>query len=296
MPVLSTDALLLLLWSRKTAPEDSEAHNWLHAADHTTVLLTDLWTLTRDTLLGPARNKILAGAILFALLGGTQWVLAWGGYGGAVSSVLTGNWEQDLPANAAFTLPDRLGDWQRVGKDGEDQKFQTLLQFTSVHSHIWGYRKGRMLCLVALSYPYFGDHDPTDCYAGNGWELSPPIHSADPGAPGKSVVEMDMKKKPSLTGYLVYESFTSAGQKRLPNLADHLLARLTFHSNQRRQDYRKTYQTQLLAVGYSAFGPDEKHDARQLFQSAHQLLMDQVLHQLRQTRPAQPPPAAPAKP
>ncbi|MEI7728646.1 MAG: exosortase U [Verrucomicrobiota bacterium] len=189
-----------------------------------------------------------------------------------------------LKPDAPLVLPVTLAGWKQLTDDPETQSRPGLMEIAAMNSKLWTFYKDRMVCVVALSYPYPGFHDLGVCYAGRGWELSEPVYRTEGTSAEKTIIEFDMTKKPVTSAFLLYGAFSEDGHWHPPDLTQRLLTRLGISLSGHAQ--AMTYQVQLLCINYHTLSPSEKAQALKLFLGTRQLLLQQVLTQLRR------PPAA----
>jgi hypothetical protein len=263
---LSADQLLLGLRRRY----EPDAHPlgaltfWPYAEPEFEDLKRALADLIQTRSAGRGRLLVMLAG-LFVGIGAAQCGVAWNSFGWFGAE----NLRKPFKADAPFVLPDALADWQRVSGGPVSKTLKTWLGIEAVYSKCWSYRKGALVCTVALSYPYAGYHDLSVCYLNNGWQISgPQIQSAEGEGP-KTIVELDLRKRPLAQGYLLYSAFTEDGQWRRLE-ANRARLRLA------PEDREATCQVQLLITSSATISPSNKADARRLFLAARQILASQA--------------------
>ena len=269
--VASTDAFLDFFTAHPEATEAGPAKVPVGGGGGRLALGSRLAALNSQLLKSLSPRWALGVGIAFAVLALAQTARAWVQHKQSPVKVTSG-----LRADARFSLPDQIGDWKRLDRN---QRNVSSLELQAIYSEIWAYQNGRVTVFVALDYPYAGLHDLTLCYRLTGWDVSPkPVKTTDPA--GKEIVyfEVEMRKKPLTSGYLLFGGFTETGQ-----WAGEDFNRLV----QRRFSAggaiipTATYQVQVLHSSYAPLSLVEKQQVLRLFAEARQLLVAQVLGQLK---------------
>ena len=67
-----------------------------------------------------------------------------------------------------LTLPQKLGDWERLNEGGGDLG---LIETLGVHSVRWRFQYSGVLVGIAVDYPLDGFHDVAMCYRAGGWQV-----------------------------------------------------------------------------------------------------------------------------
>ena len=181
-----------------------------------------------------------------------------------------------LRAGAAFTLPERIGNWKRLDAAVPDQKVETQ----GISSKIWHYQRGAMMAAVAFDYPFRGYHDVTVCYTLQGWRLTRQERQAGTGTNSAlplMVVEMD--KPPASHGSLWFSTVDEQGRwMETPVVKRSFLERLDLSGGF--GFVPTSYRVQVLVAGYGALPPAEREAAQALFEAARQLLAKQLFDQM----------------
>jgi exosortase len=213
----------------------------------------------------------LGVGVAFAVLALAQTASAW-----VRSRQSTVEVKSSLPSNARFSLPDQIGDWKRLDRN---QRNVSSLELQAIYSEVWAFQKGRLVTFVALSYPYAGLHDLTVCYKLAGWDIATtPVKSTDTA--GKPIVyfDLDMRKKPLTSGCVLFGGFTEDGQWAGEDFNRQVQGRFSAGGA---APLPPTYQVQVLYSSYAPLTAAEKQQMLGLFVEARQLLLQQVLGQLK---------------
>lgn len=130
------------------------------------------------------------------------------------------------------SLPAELCGWtldkqERIERQHNDQAGRFASQ--------WWYRRDSLVCLVSVDYPVPRWHDPTRCYAGNGWQATDrrlgadAISGAGEHGRGGSWVEVSLAKPTGERGWLRFGLFDAAGNILPPSVGGgpDLMAALT---------------------------------------------------------------------
>jgi exosortase len=182
--------------------------------------------------------------------------------------------KSSLKPNASFTMPERVGVWQRLSADAPfTHKIETL----GIYSQIWNYRKGETVASVALDYPFRGYHDVTVCYRNAGWIIS---HnrcvSGEPPMQQAPFCEAEMSCYGFTHGSLWFGTVDEQGRWLDPRA-------VTMTTSDRWKlraiDAPTTYRVQVLVSSLSPPPPGEAQEARQLFEQARVLLAEQLRRQ-----------------
>jgi len=177
-----------------------------------------------------------------------------------------------LRNDAQFSMPEEIGGWHRVAAD---QHYVSSLELRAIYSQVWTYRYDRVVVVLALDYPYAGLHDLALCYRLRGWDLgTKPGRSSDATGNEKGFFEIEMRKKPVTSGYLLYGCVAEDGQWVGEDFNRLVQGRFSGSA-------ATTYQVQALNTSYASLNRAEKQQILQLFLEARQLLAKQVLAQLK---------------
>jgi exosortase len=269
--VVSADAFLGFLTAR---PEPSEAGPAPAPAGTgaTRVAPRKRWAAIISQLLKSLSPRWALGVgIAFAVLALAQTARGWVYHRHHPANVTS-----TLRADARFSLPEQIGDWKRLDRR---QRNVSSLELQAIYSEVWAYQNGRMKVFVALDYPYPGLHDLTVCYHNSGWDAAQkPVNTTD--ATGKPIVyfEVEMRKKPLTSGYLLFGGFTETGDWAGEDFNRLMQGRFSASGT---TTPTATYQVQVLYSSYAPLNGPEKQQVLRLFGGARQLLVQQVLDQLK---------------
>jgi exosortase/archaeosortase family protein len=173
-----------------------------------------------------------------------------------------------------LTLPPVLADWQRVNSDAGDQ---AMVQTLGVHSLVWRFQRNGMVAVVAVDYPLDGFHNVKLCYTLNGWEiLGEDELFAPQGQQDLHVIKLTLKQ--SVHHAVVYHSVVDANGNWLAP-PKKLAGRLSSTST---ASVPTGYRVQLIEGGYTSLSAADSTAAEALFFQARQLLVPQIVNQLRQ--------------
>ena len=210
----------------------------------------------------------------FALLGLAELGRGWLYYRQSESFAIAHN--SALPAGAVFTLPERLGEWQRL--DSATPGYKAEVQ--GISSKIWRYQRGQTVASVALDYPFRGYHDVTVCYRKGGWNIT--RQELQPGNATNSIpplMAVQMDKEPASEAFLWFSTVDE--QRRwmeMPAVKLGLLERLSITGF---GFVPTSYRMQVLLAGYGTVSAEDQKAARQLFDATRQLLAQQLFDQLK---------------
>ena len=184
-----------------------------------------------------------------------------------------------LRAGATFTLPEQIGNWQRLDAAVPNQKVETQ----GISSKIWHYQRGATLAAVALDYPFRGYHDVTECYRLQGWRLTRQERQAGTGTNSSlPLMVVEMEKQPASHGSLWFSTVDEQGHwMETPVVKRSLLERLDLSGGF--GFVPTSYRMQVLVAGYGLLPPEEQEAARQLFETARKLLAQQLWGQIPRT-------------
>lgn len=178
-----------------------------------------------------------------------------------------------LPPGAAFSLPDRIGDWTRA-EDGP-AKVSTI-ESLGLSTTVWNFRRPGLQAVVAFDYPIWRYHDVAECYLRNGWEIA----SRDivvPDSPAPPRFQLKMAKQSGLRGTLWFATINEKGEWIDRATVRHdLISRLGLFDSAG----ETTYRVQLLLVGDREPDQPAVEAATQLFDGAAAILSRQMLDQL----------------
>ena len=190
--------------------------------------------------------------------------------------------ESALRDGATFTMPEQIGNWQRLNAEVPGHKVETQ----GIFSQVWHYQKGQMVASVALDYPFRGYHDVTICYRAQGWQITRQERQAGEGTNSSvPLVAVEMSREPVSSGWLWFSTVDEQGhwtekqywrQRPLRFLDRRRLDWLTPAGRVEPVSYR----VQVLVTGYGALPPAEREPARQLFEAACKLLAPQLFGQM----------------
>ena len=213
-----------------------------------------------------------AACCLFAVLGVLSAFKGWDKWHEKAGPLLAAN--SALRSGAAFSLPDRIGDWHRseIGPP-RISKIETL----GLSSAIWNYRRPGMQAVVAFDYPISTYHDVSACYDANGWliekkEIFVPANGSPPR------YQMEMKKDPGIHGTVWFATINEKGEWVDQATVKHgFITRLGILGS--RQE--TTYRVQMLLLDKAPPDPVALEAMTRLFDEASAILSRQMLQQLR---------------
>jgi len=209
---------------------------------------------------------------LFAVLGLLSTIIAWNKSKATVEPLRAAN--STLTSEAAFSLPDRIGDWSR-SESGPPKvsKIETL----GLSSAIWNYQRPGMQAVIAFDYPIWSYHDVAECYSRNGWIIQKKdIVVPKNGSPPR--FQLTMKKDPGIQGTLWFSTINEKGEWVDQATVKHdFISRLGLPESQQ----ETTYRVQLLLVGDKPPDAASFEAANYLFEEASAILSREMLQQVR---------------
>jgi exosortase len=269
--VTSADVFVDFITARPESPEAEPAPAPAGAGD-ARVALRERWATMASQLLKSLSPRWALGVgIAFGVLALAQTARGWVHHQHERASTTSG-----LRADARFSLPEQIGDWKRL--EGRQRNVSSL-ELQAIYSEVWAYQSGRLKVFVALDYPYAGLHDLTVCYHNSGWDVArKPVKATD--ASGKPLVyfEVEMRRKPLTSGYVLFGGFTEAGEWAGEDFNRLMQGRFAIAGG---TTPTATYQVQVLYSSYAPLSGAEKQQVLRLFAEARQLLVQQVLGQLK---------------
>ena len=209
----------------------------------------------------------------FALLGVAELGRGWlHHYGPKAAHVIAA--KSALRAGATFTMPEQIGNWKRLDSAVPGHKVETQ----GIFSQVWHYQKGQTVASVALDYPFRGYHDVTVCYTVAGWHITRQERQAGKATDSSmALMEVEMKKEPISHGWLWFSTVDEQGHwMETPVLERRFLGRWKVSGRVEPVSYR----VQVLMTGYGPLPPAEREPARQLFEAARKLLVQQLFSQM----------------
>ncbi|MEI6278947.1 MAG: exosortase U [Verrucomicrobiae bacterium] len=217
-------------------------------------------------------RSLWAAGCLFAALGLVSSHKAWEKSREAAEPLRAA--KSAIEKGAVFSLPDRIGDWQR-SETGPPKvsKIETL----GLSSAIWNYQRRGMQAVVAFDYPIWRYHDVAECYVRNGWLIErKDIVVPKTGAPPRFQIEM--KKAPGIHGMLWFATINDQGE-----WVDQATVKHDFISRfgLLESPQETTYRIQLLLVDNKTPDAALVEAAEQLFEEASSVLSRQMLQQIR---------------
>ncbi|MCX6903191.1 MAG: exosortase U [Verrucomicrobia bacterium] len=180
-----------------------------------------------------------------------------------------------LRAGAAFTMPEKAGDWQRLNSEAPAlHKIETA----GVFSQVWHYRRGETVASLALDYPFRGYHDVTWCYENAGWKVAQrTLIGGGSLSNSPAWTEVRMEKDLITRAGLWIATVDEQGRWQEKSLAERsYLERWNISG----RSEPTTYRVQLLVTGYTPLPPAEWEAARRLFEEGRQLLAQQLFAQM----------------
>jgi exosortase/archaeosortase family protein len=123
-------------------------------------------------------------------------------------------------------LPEEQAGWRRT--DFSVRQRDQRSEFGEF-SRIWSYQSAGAAAAFALDYPFYGWHDLTACYRGQGWEVAQrrvvTVERGD-GEPGWSYIEAELRRPDGDLSYLYFSLFDQFGRPLAPPVAGHWSDRL----------------------------------------------------------------------
>ena len=220
----------------------------------------------------------LVAGVVFALLAPVQIGKAWMENRAVATEAPSKKVPTNLREGTKFSVPAELGAWKRADQE-KAQGNVSYLELVSLYSHTWVYQNGRMTAHVALDYPYYDFHDLTECYRNQGWLVEYMDWKGDSAKGINPFVEVSMKKKPVVSGFLLFGGFTGTGKWVDDSFALRTRGRFGLGASYLPVP---TYQVQTLVTAYAPLNELEKQQVMQLFSEARDVLSKQVLARLKQ--------------
>ncbi len=210
-------------------------------------------------------------AVSFLVVGLAGAAVGWKRHQGALS--LTA--KSALRAGAAFTMPEKLLEWQRLSRDVATGH---TIETTGISSHQWQFQKGNLQVTLGLDYPFSGCHDVGVCYIKSGWKFSQQRQRDAMGTDKLPIVEVQMTKDGVQHGYLLHGTVDEQGHwLQLPGFGDgNLKSRFATVKGTE----PTTYRVQLLAVRYVALSPEERQQVEAFYEAARRVMWQQLASQL----------------
>ncbi len=222
----------------------------------------------------PASVRVFA--IVFALIGLIQVgnVLARGGPGVWLSE----SGASHLRAKATFTVPQEVGGWKR-SEDAD--KLIAQPEIEGKQSHVWAYRQGNMVAIVAIDYPFAGFHDLTVCYRNAGWTIQKSTVKMEQEATQQGCYTTVDIARVNEWGTLYFAAVGEDGQWATPpklTASERLKDRL---GHMGRPDWNAcTYQVQAWVHAYEPITEPQQAQLGELFLAVRGALSQQVVAQL----------------
>lgn len=117
----------------------------------------------------------------------------------------------DLDRMSEASMPERLGDWRRIGFRTEKRGPESV--FGGMISLVWQYHDGRRAVAMSLDGPYDAWHDLAVCYGGVGWQVSDMRTHDTLGDRGDwQACELSLERHPVETAQVVYICVRPDGQ------------------------------------------------------------------------------------
>ena len=176
-------------------------------------------------------------------------------------------------------LPQRLGDWQRIGYQAHERKpGSDEGQF----SHTWRYQAGESVASVSVDFPFLNRHEPTGCYAAKGWiVMERAVRQKVDGGP---VVEVLLSKPSGETGHLLFRLFDDAGRPIEPRasiwaklrdrIARNPLWAILGLEDQTASLAQSTLQVQQFIAGTDALDEAQRQNAAEIYLQLRRRLVE----------------------
>ena len=182
-----------------------------------------------------------------------------------------------LRAGAIFTMPPEIGLWKRVEAATPGQQVETL----GIYSKIWQYEQNGWVAQVALDYPFHGYHDVTLCYHNHGWQVSHQERlSGDGTNSSPPLMAVEMTKEPVSQALLWFSTVDEQGHWLEQSAVKFNLLKSGRLPGTFDGDNITSYRVQVLVTAYGPVPAAEREPARQLFEAARRILVEQLLKQL----------------
>jgi len=171
-----------------------------------------------------------------------------------------------------LSMPESLAGWQRMSSNvGE----QTLVQTLGVHSTVWHFQRNGIEAVVAVDYPLNGFHNVKTCYLGNGWQVASQEELFRPsGREMLHAIRLTLQK--TIRHAMVYHSVVDGHGEWL---SEQTSLGVKFGDSPSR--FAAGYRIQLITGGYAPLSSSAAAVSQDLFFQARQLLVPQMVDQLR---------------
>lgn len=228
----------------------------------------------------PVRWALCAGAVVALVLGTAPTiVLARGSAADIFAFALPEFGAADLKKfPGAETMPERLGNWKRVGYFAQERSSASLF---GAHSLIWEYARGENRFLLSLDFPFRGPHPLEYCYKGSGWIIDDVASMAAGDDKQWEWREVSMSNDFGAKGLVYYTALTEDGQAYSISHAERISGRFNRRIGQvflsREPAYQPVcYQVQILYQGGTQLIASERSELRETFLSARKQLLAHI--------------------
>ncbi len=177
------------------------------------------------------------------------------------------------------SLPEKIGEWQRVGFNHVQRTNDSLL---GQHSLVWQYRWNDHIVAVSLDFPFEAWHPLSSCYQHIGWNIFDQQVASISEEATWPWEEIRMIDALGGYGYVIFCAFNedlepviefsgSPLQARVTQRADGIVAVLR---NETQVVEKTTYQIQVFVESGVELTPEQRQELRQRFKEFRKLLIE----------------------
>jgi exosortase/archaeosortase family protein len=185
----------------------------------------------------------------------------------------------NLPESATFTVPDRIGNWERI-KSATELRAET----EGVKSEFWTYSQGgggggNVRVIIALDFPFPGYHDLAFCYHVQGWTTDTRGTVDD----GKGQIELIELSRSAGKATLYFVLFDESGRWLVHTMDESFRGNLWRRLTTLRRpevDSKPAYQMQALVYRDRPLSPEDREQVQALFREIRFHLARQLAAQL----------------
>ena len=226
-------------------------------------------------------RTVIASSVLFLLLGIAPAILV--ARGGAPklqfglpeidSTELT-----DFPK--AEALPDKVGEWRKVGFKHEERTNASML---GQHSFVWSYMWGDQVVAVSLDFPFDTWHPLSVCYRLSGWNIqSQNVFASSESEAAWPWEEINMTNDLGGSGYVCFCAFTGDLKPFIDIPGSPLASRLAAESsgivgalqNKELIIDQTTFQIQVFCEAGAELSSERQAELRAQFQQFRTLILE----------------------